>query len=48
MKEFGIFTDDDVPLNKQSKFPTLTVIIRRVLNRNEKLYPQVYFGECLY
>ena len=29
----GIHTDDDLPLNKQLKFPTLTIIIRCVLKK---------------
>ena len=44
----GVNTDDDLPLNKQLKFPTLTIIIRCVLQKNEKLYPQIYLNECLY
>ena len=43
-----ISTDDDLPLNKQLKFPTLTIIIRCVLQKGEKLYPQIYLDECLY
>ena len=44
----GINTDDDLPLNKQLKFRTLTIIIRYVLQKGEKLYPQIYLDECLY
>ena len=44
----GINTNDDLPLNKQLKFPTLTTIIRCVLQKGEKLYPQIYLDECLY
>ena len=44
----GINTDDDLPLNKQLKFPTLTIIIRCVLQKGEKLYPQIYLDKCLY
>ena len=44
----GINTDDDLPLNKQLKFPTLTIIIRCVLQKGGKLYPQIYLDECLY
>ena len=44
----GINTDDDLPLNKPLKFPTLTIIIRCVLQKGEKLYPQIYLDECLY
>ena len=41
-------TDDNVPLNKQLKFPSLTIIIRCVFENGKKLYPQVYLDECLY
>ena len=44
----GVNTDDDVPLNKLLKFPTLTIIIRCIFQNGEKLYPQIYLGECLY
>ena len=44
----GINTDDNLPLNKPLKFPTLTIIIRCVLQEGEKLYPQIYLDECLY
>ena len=44
----GINTDDDLPLNKQLKFPTLTIIIRCVFQEGKKLYPQIYLDECLY
>ena len=44
----GVNTDDDIPLNKQLKFPTLTIIIRCVFQEGGKLYPQIYLDECLY
>ena len=44
----GVKTDDDVPLNKPLKFPTLTIIIRCVFQEGEKLYLQIYLDECLY
>ena len=44
----GVNTDDNIPLNKPLKFPTLTIIIRCVLQKGEKLYPQIYLDECLY
>ena len=44
----GVNTDDDVPLNKPLKFPTLTIIIRCVFQEGEKLYPQIYLDECLH
>ena len=44
----GINTNDDLPLNKQLKFPALTIIIRCVLQKDEKFYPQIYLDKCLY
>ena len=44
----GVYTEDDLHLNKQLKFPTLTIIIRCVFQKGEKLYPQIYLDECLY
>ena len=41
-------TDNNIPLNKQLKFPTLTIIIRCFFEESGKLYPQVYLDECLY
>ena len=41
-------TNDDLPLNKRLKFPTLAKIIRYVLQKGEKLYPEIYLNECLY
>ena len=32
----GVNTDDNLPLNKQLKFPTLTIIVRCVLQEGEK------------
>ena len=46
--KIGVSTDDDLPLNKQLKFPTLTIIIRCVFQKSNKLYPQIYLDECLY
>ena len=44
----GINTDDDLPLNKQLKFPKLAIIIRCVFQKDEKLCPQIYLDECFY
>ena len=44
----GVNTNDNLPLNKQLKFATPAIIIRCVLQRDEKLYQQVYLDECLY
>ena len=45
----GVNTDDDdIPLSKKIKFPSLTIIIRCVFQNGNKLQPQVYLDECLY
>ena len=41
-------TDDDAPLNKPLKFPTLTVIIRCSFQKGEELDPLIYLDESLY
>ena len=43
-----LFSDGNVPLNKVFYFPTMTVIIRYVFEKDGKYYTQVYLGECLY
>ena len=44
----GANANDDLPLIKPLKFPTLTIIIRCVLQKGGKLYPQIYLDECLH
>ena len=44
----GVNTNDNLPLNKQLKFPTLTIISRCILQKGEKLYPQIHLNKCLY
>ena len=44
----GVNTDDDLPLNEPLKFLALTIIIRCVLQKGEKLYSQIYLDERLY
>ena len=44
----GVNADDNVPLNKKLKFPSLTIIIRCVFQNGKILYPQIYLDECLY
>ena len=46
--KIGVNTYDDLPLNKPLKFSTLTIIIRCLPQKGEKLYPQIYLDECLY
>ena len=40
--------NDDLPLNKQLKFTTVTIVVRSVFEDDGNYYPQVYLGECLY
>ena len=41
-------SDDDLLLNKQPKFPRMTIVVRSVFEDEDKFYPQVYSDECLY
>ena len=40
-------TDDNIPLNKIIYFPTITIIIRFVTQKDHKYYPQIFLDECL-
>ena len=40
--------DDNIPLNKQLNFPTTTIIIRNIFERDCKYYRQIFLDECLY
>ena len=41
-------SDDNLPLNSQLKFLSLTIIVRSVFEEDGKYYPQVFLDECLY
>ena len=41
-------SDDDLPLNKQLKFLSLTIIVRTNFEEDGKYYRQVFLDECLY
>ena len=41
-------TDDNIPLNKIIYFPAITIIIRSVTKKDDKFYPQLFLGDCLY
>ena len=41
-------SDNDIPLNKQLYFLTVTVIIRNIFEKDGKYYPQCFLDECLY
>ena len=41
-------SDDNLPLNKQLKFLSVTIIVRSVFEEDGKDCPQVFLDECLY
>ena len=41
-------TGNDLPLNKPSKFTTMTIVVRSVFEEDGKYCPQVYLDEYLY
>ena len=41
-------SDDNLPLNKQLKLPTMIIVVRSVFEDDGKFYPQIYLGKCLY
>ena len=47
-KKIKFNSDDNLPLNKQLKFYTMTVTIRCVFREDNKLYPHVFLDEALY
>ena len=46
--KIGVNTDDDIPLDKQLKFSTLTIIIRFIFQNGKKLCLQIHLDDCLY
>ena len=47
-KKIKFNSDDNLPLNKQLKFHTITVTIRCVISEDNKFYPQVFLDEALF
>ena len=41
-------SDDDLPLNKPLNFHNMTITIRSVFKKDDKLYPQVFLDDTLY
>ena len=41
-------SDNNLSLNKLSKPPMLTIIVRSVFKKDGKYYPQISLDECLY
>ena len=40
--------DDELPLNKTIEIPSMIIVVRAAFRENNKYYPQVIVGECLY
>ena len=41
-------SDDKLPLNRQLKFLSVTIVIRSVFEEDGKYYPQAFLDDCLY
>ena len=41
-------SNDDIPLNKQLNFPTITVFIRNIFEKDSKYYSKSFLDECLH
>ena len=41
-------SDDKLPLNKQLKFLSVTIVIRSVFEDDGNYYPQTFLDDCLY
>ena len=41
-------SDHDLSLNKQLKFPIMTIIVRTAFNGDSKFFSQIYLDEYLY
>ena len=41
-------SDDDLPLNKQLTFLSITIIVRTVFDEDGKYHPLIFLDECLY
>ena len=46
-RKIGVNTDDNVPLNKNLKFPSLTLTIRCIFQKGTELCLQIYLDEGL-
>ena len=41
-------TNDNILLKKILYFPTITITIRSVTQKDRKYYPQLFLDDCLY
>ena len=41
-------SNDVLPLNKNIRFISVTIVIRSVFEKDGKYYPQIFLDDCLY
>ena len=41
-------SDINLPLGKLTEFKVLTIIVKCIIKKNDKYYPEIYLDECLY
>ena len=41
-------SDVNLPLNKRLKLYNMTIFVRSAFKENNKCYPQIFLGKCLY
>ena len=41
-------SDDELPLNKTIKSPTIAIVVRAIFLENNKYYPQVFLNGCIH
>ena len=41
-------SDIDLPLGTLIQFEILTIIIRSIIKKDDKYYPEIYLDKCLY
>ena len=41
-------SDNELPLNEQLKFLSVTIVVRSVFEDDGKCYPQAFLNDCLY
>ena len=46
--EINFKSDDELPINKTVKIPTITIAVRAPFHENNKHYPQFFLDECLH
>ena len=46
--KIGFESNDDLPLGKILSIPSMKIVVKSVLQKDSKYYPQVYLHECGY